>query len=313
MIERIRESAENQNWNKSRVKRAELLYSILEKYSKKLNKEINKLNLKDIKEALIRYSKADKGFISSSYQSTCTTIYILNEVLGLVDSEVRVNIDDLKEFIMNTDKGIYTKEEIQDICNILVNPQDKFIVYGLFCGIHGKENEEIRLLKESDVNLNRRIITLENREVEIDDFMRGVLVDTLDKDFGSIYHQYVDEDKEMKSKGYYELNMDSEYVIKTKPYSMNNYGLDAMKNAGIRRRLKRLSEIIGLELNPVKLVKSGIMSKMNDVKKEWTLDEISIFLRKNKTKAQRQELKRVFDIKYNKVIEGINEETAVTK
>ncbi len=50
--------------------------------------------------------------------------------------------------------NLFTKQEIIDICNSLVNVQDKFIIYGLFSGIRGNKYEDLVKLKVKDINFD---------------------------------------------------------------------------------------------------------------------------------------------------------------
>lgn len=185
----------------------------------------------------------------------------------------------------------FTREEIQDICDLFINPVDKFIIYGLFCGIDGEEKKDLLLLKKDKINFENKTIILTNRIMYMDEYMENVLKDTLDPVFGSRYCKYIDD---------YELNFDSPYVIKAKPDSKNNNGLDSMKVSELNEKIKILNEHLeDFNIVPESLVISGLMDKMYTIKKSgWTQSEVEEFIKQSNIKIQVDDLKREFKMKY---------------
>lgn len=257
-----------------------------------------------------------KRLKSTSYSYLNIQIDSLNDILryagreelylnanGIHKSHDRENKEfDIKENVEDTKDRYYTREEIQDVCNLFMNPVDKFIIYGLFCGINGKERKDLLELKKEDINFDNNTILLPDRIVYIDDYMKNILEETLDPVYGKRYYKYIDENVEGTTSESYELNFASPYVIKTKPYSKNNYGLNPMKLAGFNQRIKALNEFLeGFKLVPRDIVRSGIIDRMYRIKKSgWTQGQIVEFLKQNNLKAQPFELKRIFELKYSK-------------
>ncbi|EQK40103.1 hypothetical protein C672_3470 [[Clostridium] bifermentans ATCC 638] len=224
-------------------------------------------------------------------------------VNGIHKSYNRENKEfDIKENIIDTSDRYYTREEIQGVCKKLINPVDKFIIYGLFCGINGKERAELLNLKKDQVNFENNTILLSDRIVYIDEYMGTVLKSTLDESCGKIYFKHLDDTVEGSTSDSFELNFKSPYVIKTKPYSKNNYGIQPMKLAGFNQRIKTLNIYLqDFKLVPRDIVRSGIIDRMYRIKKEgWTQGQVEEFLKQNNIRSQAFELKRIFEMKYNK-------------
>ena len=291
-------------------------------------KELNLRTLKEYKTYLLetgkRFEDLEKEDIinlakrlkSSSYTYLNIQVDSLNHILKYVNREdILLNVNgihkshdrenkdfDIKEHIQDTSDRYYTKREIQDICDLFINPVDKFIVYGLFCGIDGKGRSELLNLKKDQINFENKTITLSDRIIYIDDYMEDILKDTLNPVLGSIYHKYLDDKVEGSTSESYDLNFDSEYVIKTKPYSKNNYGLNPMKISGFNQRMKTLNDYLeDFKLVPRDIVRSGVIDKMYKIKKSgWTQGQVQEILKQNNIKMQSFELKRIFELKYNK-------------
>lgn len=185
----------------------------------------------------------------------------------------------------------FTREEIQDVCDLFINSVDKFIIYGLFCGIDDEEKKDLLLLKKDKINFENKTIIITNRIIYMDEYMENVLKDTLDPVFGSRYYNYIDD---------YELNFDSQYVIKSKPDIKNNNGLDSMKVSELNEKIKILNgHLEDFNIAPENLVISGLMDKMYTIKKSgWTQSEVEEFINQNNIKIQVDDLKREFKIKY---------------
>lgn len=271
------------------------------KYLLKCNK-----TFKDIeKEDIVNIAKNIK---SRSYASLNIHLLALNDICTYMDKEdckLIINSEqkdiEIKESVEKCKNRYFTENEIMSFCNLLINPQDKFLVYGLFCGINGKANQDLLGLKVDQIDMDKRIIKLEDRMISIDDFMYDICLDVLDPVYGGIYYKYTVDGREDRSNNSYELNFESPFVIKTKPYSKNNYGTMQMKVAGLTKRLHKLTEITGIPVSPIDVYRSGIMNKMYKIKKEgWTQGQIEEFLKMNNIKMRSYELKRIFEMKYCK-------------
>lgn len=308
MIEKVtNKMLEDENLSKTRKDLGVRMSKKIKKYFVDSNKTFESMNLDDV----LNIAKSIK---SRSFGSLNVQIDALNDVLEYADrKDLQINVNgvhqgketkvfDIREnLIDDVSERFYTKEEVQDICNTFINPQDKFIIYGLFCGIDGKARTDLLNLKVDQIDFENKIIKLKDRIIYMDDYMYDICKDVVDKEFSSTYYKYIMDNSKSFTSDSYELNFDSEYVIKSKPYSKNGYGLDPMKLAGVNRRIKALGEFVDCNLSPKNLTRSGIMDKMYRIKKSgWTQGEIEEFLKQNNYKMQAYELKRIFESKYCK-------------
>lgn len=235
----------------------------------------------------------------------------VNYVLAWLNSNVKLSMKDfdINELFLRANDKYFTKKEIQLICGKFLNPQDKFIVYGLYIGIYGKTYSDLLELKTDDIDMENRLINCPSgRVIEMDDFLYQIVLDNTDKEFGELYYKYIDEHNQGSTTPFYKLNMSSPYIIKAKPYSVNNNGLDSMKLSGVQTRLSKLGEITGTILSGKDLTKSGIMSKMNDEEKrtgrEWTCGELKEWFGKNNINVHVYETYKAYNTKY-KVLDSI--------
>lgn len=282
----------------------------------RVSKKINKYLL-DTKKEYTEITKDDvinimKSIKSRSYGSLNQHLMAINDILKYIEKEdckLETNSNDpdakvdmsLLDMIEDESSRYYTKEQVIDICNCFINPQDKFVIYALFNGICGKACSELTKLKSSSIDIEKGIITLENRMIIMDEYMKDICSDMLNVDLGGFYHRYMKEGREnSRMSDGYNLNMSSEYAIKSRPYAKNNEGTNAMSLEGFNTRIKNLADVTECKLSPVDLVRSGIMYKMNEIKKEgWTQGDIERFLKQNNIKMRAYELKRLYELKYN--------------
>ena len=210
----------------------------------------------------IKERNMHKGIITSAYTALATRISYLNKVLDFLGVDLKVHLYDFEKnrnMIENKRDHYFYKQDIIDVCDMLINPQDKFIIYGLFSGIFGKNCSDLTLLKKSDVDLENKKINLPSGiVVDIDDYLEDILIDSLDDRHGSIYYSYRETGLS------YRLNMNSEYVLKSRPSVKNNKGLDHMTYNSIRVRLDLLRENLNkYDLIARNIYRSGVLHKLN--------------------------------------------------
>lgn len=290
---------DSKKWNRFMEEKSVNVFRRLVELEEKHNKSIVDIDNKYIAENAKRLS----------YQAIMQEMYMINQVFEFIGSNKRLAITDFnKDMLKVNTNRFYTKEELQNVCESLINPQDKILLYGLFAGLRGVAYKELLELKVKDINFKESYIQLEDRKLEIDDYFKKILEDAINPEYGGVYHKYYDISSSNKSNSSYELNMDSKYVIKAKPYAKNNEGLNPMSNSGFQTRIEKLSNVLGRSLVPVDLVRSGIMSRMNDIEvnhnksneldKFWGKDNIVKFLKDNKLKSEPFELLRIYNQKY---------------
>lgn len=299
------------------------VYKKLEKWESKLNKNILNMTKDEIlnlcveeddvrgleRDSLGRERKAISTSIANrSYGAMQTRVEAINDILGWLKSDIKLSMRDFdsNKVLKKTDKQRYfTKEEIQDICDLFLNPQDKYIVYGLFSGIYGKAYSDLLELKVEDVDMiNRTIATKSGKVIVMDDYLYDVIKDTLDPEDGGYYLKTFADGNEGTSTEGYALKTDSEYVLRPKPYAKNNNGYDPMKLNGIQTRLKKLSEASEVKLSGLDLYRSGLMHQMHLMEEnkgaKWTCASVEEWLKENEISAQPFELYRLYKNKYDK-------------
>lgn len=255
---------------------------------------------------IVGFSQTGNDKIANrSYIGLQVMMDAVNEILVWANSKVKLSMKDfdIDEIFLKANDRYFTKEEIQDICNLFINPQDKFIVYGLYCGIYGKTYSDLLELKTDDIDMENRLINCPSGKViEMDDFLYHIVSDTIDKEFGELYYKYIDEHNQGSTTPFYKLNMNSPFIIKAKPYSVNNNGLDPMKLNGVQRRLNKLGEITDTVLSGKDLMKSGIMNKMYEEEKrtgkEWTCVALKEWFLENDINGHVYETYKAYNTKY---------------
>lgn len=278
---------------------------------KQVKTYINDNNLNSVKD--LNEDDIDKIIIESEYplvNESRTTLYsnigILNDILEKNNSDIRVNSSDYVNKLKFNSGKYFTKREIQQLCDAFENAQDKFIVYALWNGIMGKDYTDLLNLKVTDIvkdDIGTPLyINLPNRRVKCDEFMQEIIQDVLED---NIYYQYTEcADKS------YELNMNSEYIIKVKPTKKTNDGLNHMNKTGVQTRLAKLNSVFKGELDDIKihltgksLERSGLMYDlfMKEVyeQKEWTISEIDKYLKLKGIKGSINDIYRCYHQKYH--------------
>lgn len=291
-------------FNQNRIAVMEGVYKKLSRWEITKNKSIEKAS----KDELINLCQSGSTKIANrSYGAMKTRVDALNDILKWLKSDTKLSMTDFKtdEILVDDKIRYFTREEIQDVCDLFINAQDKFIVYAMFCGVYGKGYKDLLELKVDDIDFDNRIITTPSgKTIYMDDYLLDVARDTVDTVWGSTYYKYMTNATEGSTTSEYKLEMSCPYVIKSKPYSKNNNGQDPMKVNGIQRRLIKLAEVSGVNLSGTDIYRSGIMDRMNKIELEtgttWTCASLEAWLKENSIKAQVFELYRLYKNKYKK-------------
>lgn len=234
------------------------LLSFLSKEGKITEKEgiyTTTATLEDINEFLI----INCGRIDS-YQSITVRVSdfskLFTEVLGI---QAKFSNIPPSEVVKNNE-GIYTKEEIEVICEQFINSQDKFLIYGIWYGLKDKRFDDITNIKKSDVDFENKTIKVGEKIIKMDSTLEMYCLSAIQE---VVYYKLGDiGDSTSES---YDLNIDSPYIIKTKPQRNNNNGLNRMTFNGLRTRIANLNsslEEYDVLLKPQKLYMGGVIYKM---------------------------------------------------
>lgn len=272
-----------------------VIYRKLENWEKHLGKELKYLDKKDLVHMFetgdrIKECKLKTG----SYETVYNRLNSLNFILEFAGNNNRVYFDNIN-FVSEDTEKIFTKSEVIDICNALVNPSDKFIIYMFFLGAYNSQCENLRLLKEEDINLNTRTIKLPSgKTIEIDDYLYEIIIDVFET---KIYVRNTDDAENLRYENF-QFNKNSEYVLKTKPEPKTDDGLLPLSYSGLRDRLSSLSNVTDKKLAPAGLNKSGIIHNMLEIQERWTVSEISNYLKEKNLKGKAAVYHRIMQFKY---------------
>ena len=154
-------------------------------FLEKSNRSIEKVSLDDIDKFI------DKYLLGEARVSLYYNIKYLNDILLDRNINIRVNSSDYINKLKFNSGKYFTKREIQQLCRVFSNSQDRFIVYALWNGIMGKDYTDLVNLKVSDIVKDEigtpLYINVSGRKVKCDEFMQEIIQDVLED---NIYYQY---------------------------------------------------------------------------------------------------------------------------
>ena len=190
-----------------------------------------------------------------------------------------------------------TKQELKKMIDKLDNGIDKFIIAGVYYGINRTNyREQLLNLKTSSINFEESTLTLPNGEkVVMDDLLKEVAREAVEQKI------YVKLGSQGGSNEDYELNPNSEYIIKSKPTNSNGYGIKPLTDAGFKSRIRAISIFLvgDTSITPTLLKKSGAYEKLKTLDKnlpvrslEKTLRESGYNLRLNNLIEMVQEIRK---------------------
>lgn len=172
-----------------------------------------------------------------------------------------------------------TKKGLEEKLDKLDNGIDKFIVAGIYYGLNRSNyREQLLNIKTSSVNFKESTLTLPNgRVVVMDDLLKEVVREAVEQKI------YVKMGSLGGTNEDYELNPNSEYIIKSKPTSSNEMGIKPLSNAGFKSRMRTISMFLvgDTSLTPSLLKKSGTYEKLKTLDKNLTIRSIEKILKES--------------------------------
>lgn len=172
-----------------------------------------------------------------------------------------------------------TKKGLEEKLDKLDNGIDKFIVAGIFYGLNSSDyREQLLNIKTSSVNFEESTLTLPNgRVVVMDDLLKEVVREAVEQKI------YVKMGSLGGTNEDYELNPNSEYIIKSKPATSNEMGIKPLSNAGFKSRMRTISTFLvgDTSLTPSLLKKSGTYEKLKTLDKNLTIRSIEKILKES--------------------------------
>ena len=207
-------------------------------------------------------------------------LQLLNNILESKNINYQVKEEKLVDKCVVFDESKYfTKSQILDICDLLINACDKFIIYAMFYGILGKEYDDLRNIKIKDIAEDYSYILIDGRKILLDDVLKEYVKETIEQEV------YVKNENGVYK--YQEFNMNSEYLLKTINNKRNNYGLNKMGKSVFAVKLIKLSEElkaggVNATLTASGLFYSGIMYKLFELESFysviWSISKIKNYL-----------------------------------
>ena len=270
----------------------------------KLNDLINKIGRENINNEIIK-DFAIKNLKTINRSAFYDGFRILKETLNYKGIKYDLNEEELINQCLYFDESKYFKKtQILDIIDLLINAQDKLLIYMIFNKVLGKGFKTLLNIKVSDIADDYSYINTSEGKIICDDKMKELVKDTIEQEV------YVNTTKTGNTM-YYDLNMHSEYLFKTLVNRYTNNGLEPMNRNGLSRRLAILSEVLqsqGLDINltATGIYQSGIMHDMfvlqildNII---WSVSNIKNYLDINEYKINQNEL----GFKYHHLYYGVN-------
>ncbi|MGL4452104.1 MAG: hypothetical protein ACRCTZ_13010 [Sarcina sp.] len=271
------------------------------KYSERINKLIVDMTLENLEEFM------KKEFVTINRSSLYQNIRCLNALLEHNKSEIRIESSDyVDELVKIKDEQYYSLDEIQEVCEMLVNAQDKFILYALWSGIMGKGYKDLVNIKTKDIAEDNGYIMINGSKFICDDYMKRILRSCKRQ---RSYSKYIKSNNSIQNTEF-DFNMKSEYLLKVSPTIKNNDGKNPMKQSTVQRRLITLEKEYReytkndyIQLNGLSLVKSGIMFDMfvKEMKEtvSWDGEKIDNYLKMNGIPGNFAQLYRCYHNKYH--------------
>lgn len=184
-----------------------------------------------------------------------------------------------------------SKKELMEIINRLENAQDKFIVLGIYSGLMRVSNADFLNLKVSDVDFINKTVNVNGMSIAFDEELEKIIKESITQQH---YYKLGEQGRSNES---YLLNIDSPYIIKSRPLPSNNNGSESMSVDTLKQRLIRLSSFLGVNgMNTRLLKQSGAFNLLKEENKEWTLNAATQFLNE-----------KGFNLRRNNILDMIKE------
>lgn len=262
-------------------------------------KEDDYLSYKNIIKS--RLDRLAGGIVGTSYSGLYNAISAMNYLLiNYFKKDIEFSIGEFEIVRKHRVEDLFKRDEIIKICNSLTNPQDKYLIYGLFCGIKGREFSDLLQLQSKDVNMkNKEIYLPSGKVIKMDEYMEDILTDVLDPIYGNLYYKLDKSGDGFRTTNeVIELNPSSPYVFKVKPVGESN-GMGYMSVPGFQTRLQSLSSLVNRNLKGVAIYRSGALHEMKTIKQDWKQKEIEDFIKNSNWEISASTAQMAFNSLYN--------------
>ncbi|MDO6628646.1 hypothetical protein CON15_19750 [Bacillus cereus] len=267
------------------------------------NKDLFQFDLEQIKNVLMKFKTSGQaievyGRVISSYIKWAMETNLHTGTNPLEN----VGVAWFREIGIEPSSLYFSKHRIETIENDCVNAQDAIIIRLLFEGIEGKEAIEIRELKKDDILEDESCLNIGGNKIRVEEKTINLAIKAAKqkvyrKKNGSMEHRENIND-------YNELT-DNKFIIRSSITQLRSFD-ECVNKAVIYRRLKMLSEVLGVEnLSTKNLTRSGqiyMAMKIMQSKGQYTLTNDDY-----KRIALRFDINNFYSIKKYCTVESVKE------
>lgn len=174
---------------------------------------------------------------------------------------------------------IIDKDRINYILQQLENPQDRVLILLFYKNICNDYIEATNI-KIADIDLENNTILIGDKTKYFDLQLKEQIEECMKAT------KYIFIKKSERTKGYYDFNMDSPYLIKTKPTNASIQGTKPLTYNSIKTKFRIIEEELGEDITIKKLKTSGVIETiLTDKKNELiSIKEVEKFLIDNDIK-----------------------------
>lgn len=230
----------------------------IDKIEREINKSCYELNKSELIQAIKDMGVKTKSSVWT-YASLVLKYISFVESTGIeIDKEVyEITISDFEDLIKQQEEKYITRQELFDFIAVLKNPQDKMLFVLLYEGVMGDKYDYLRLLKESDINLETGEIKLPNKVVKVTDKVSLAIIKA-----GLETKEYWNLSR-IGEWNMFEINPANEYVIKKVRSKKDNLALDPMLDNRIKNKIREIGQITNRrELTGMVIYQSGLAERV---------------------------------------------------
>ena len=255
--------------NKTTQEITEYAFKKVKKTEELLRKDIYEMNIDELGMAIKALSASTED---SAYNHSFKFQYYID--WATANGYRKTNINPLKNvdkkewvrpFVAKYKQSVFTRDEILDMCEQLVNYPDRAILLSLFEGIVGEGYSELLNLRKQDIKEidGQQWVTLYNKDGEI----RTIKIsDTLAKylyqaDQATVYYNKNGNSESVKSSE--SMLIDSPNIFKKAARGKKDGKLDLFF---VNRKFVMFKELFEIEfLRPKEVINSGILHMVNEI------------------------------------------------
>ena len=300
----VRELSETQQ------KAYKLLFKKMDEYYKETKKSFEEFNKEDFEVFIKKY------LIGKSANSTIVKVSLCKKYAEYLNKDfVQVSRIEIAKMVEDSlkEKEIENEQQLRYVSwndlkvglNRVSNAIDVAVICLLRMGIGHNKFKELAELKVENIDIDNKVIHLEDRDVEIkDDYVLQVLKEAIEQRTYTVMLSY---DKNEPRVSEYDFNMNCPYLIKQKPWNKNNNGLDCYKFSGITGKIFRImSNELQMDISAINLLQSNATDELlvyeQNIGREISIREAKEYLRHIKNSCGSYDITKIAKyVKENKI------------